>query len=40
VRVFSDNLNPEFFDSDALVNALSRVAHHGRQYEVRILIKD
>jgi hypothetical protein len=40
VRIFSDELDPELFDNVALTDELSRVARHGRQCEVRILIKD
>jgi hypothetical protein len=40
VRIFSDELAPDLFDSAALADELSRVARHGRQCEVRILIKN
>lgn len=40
VRILSDNLKPELFDNAELAEALSRVARHGRQCEVRMLVKD
>jgi len=40
VRIFSDALDPELFDHEALATALSQLARGGRQCEVRILVKD
>lgn len=40
VRILSDALDPALFDHPAVEAELSRVARHGRQCEVRILLKD
>jgi hypothetical protein len=40
VRILSDALEPALFDHDEITAELSRVARHGRQCEVRILLKD
>ena len=39
VRILSDALDPALFDYPAVAAELSRVARHGRQCEVRILLK-
>ena len=40
VRIFSDTLDPDLFDNDAVAGELSRLVRSGRQCEVRILVKD
>lgn len=40
VRILSDELDPALFDNEALATELSRIARHGRQCEVRILLKN
>ena len=40
VRIFSDGLDPEIFDTEEVAAELSRLARKGYQCEVRILIKD
>lgn len=40
VRILSDALDPALFDHPSIAAELSRVARHGRQCEVRILLKD
>lgn len=40
VRILSDDLDPELFDTEALAEELSRIARRGQQCEVRILLKD
>lgn len=40
VRIFSDTLDPEIFDTEQVAAELSRLARAARQCEVRILIKD
>ena len=40
VRILSDELDPELFDTEALAEELSRIARRGQQCEVRILLKD
>ena len=40
IRILSPNLDPAVFNTDDLTNAVSALARHTRQTEVRILVSD